>query len=362
MSRLRTWWDGSPKRWPASTWWTLVWLAMVFYQPLFDDRNRPLQFAVAAAVIVLFVPLYLVVELRDGPVRRWAPAATTVLGVLTVPFNSGASVLLIYAAGFAGAHLSRRVATRWLAGLTVLLGGIVLLSTIPFPYRIIAFAPSLVLIWVIGLITIEAAESERSARFRTARVEQAATLCERERIARDLHDLLGQTLTGIVVRSQLAQRLDGHAARVEMAQVEHAARSALAEVRATVSGWRFVEFDDEVAASHSALRAAGVELEVTRDGGVTLVPTAETALALALREAVTNVVRHAGARRCSVTLRQVDGQVELEVSDDGVGGGSPDGNGLAGMRERIGALGGEVRRRARDGTSLVIALPTAVAS
>ncbi|GAA2570925.1 sensor histidine kinase [Pseudonocardia hydrocarbonoxydans] len=368
MSELRRWWEGSPRRWPASTLWTLFWLSMLFFQPIFDDRDRPLQWAVAATVVVLFVPFYLAVELRDGPARRWAAPVTTLLAVAAVPFNSGASVLLVYAAGFAGSFLSRRSAVRWLAGLTALLGAIALVSSIPFPYRIMAFAPSLALIWVIGLLTVEGVDAEREARFHRARVEYAATLSERERIARDLHDLLGQTLTGIVVRSQLAQRLargDVDAGVAEMAEVEQAARAALTEVRATVSGWRFVEFDDEVAVARDALRAAGVELVVVRDAAVTLVPTAETALALALREAVTNVVRHSRARRCTVTLRHVagadGGQVELEVVDDGVGGSATDGNGLTGMRERVAQLGGELRRRGTGGTSLTVELPAVVA-
>ena len=367
MSALRRWWEGSPRSWSAATLWTLFWLSMLFFQPVFDDRDRPLQWAVAATVVVLFVPFYLAVELRDGPARRWAAPATTLLAVAAVPFNSGASVLLVYAAGFAGSYLSRRSAVRWLAGLTALLGAIVLVSSIPFPYRIMAFAPSLALIWVIGLITVEGVDAEREARFHRARVEYAATLSERERIARDLHDLLGQTLTGIVVRSQLAQRLvrdDLDAGVAEMAAVEQVARAALSEVRTTVSGWRFVEFDDEVAVARDALAAAGVELVVVRDP-VALTPTAETALALALREAVTNVVRHSRARRCTVTLRQVPGadggQVELEVVDDGVGGSATDGNGLTGMRERVAQLGGELRRRGTGGTSLTVELPAVVA-
>jgi two-component system sensor histidine kinase DesK len=349
----------------ASALWHLIWLGMLAFQPLYDEQNRPLQWTVALAVAVVFVPIYVLAHQGPGPVRYWALVATTVLGVLAAPVNSGASVLFVYAAGFAGGGRTRRVALCWLAGLSALVVVLVMLSSIPLPWRIWAFAPSLVLVWVVGLVTIEEMEQNRANRIHNARVEHLATLSERERISRDLHDLLGQTLTGIVVRSQLAQRLartDAEAGITEMAEVEQAARAALTEVRATVSGWRQVDLDDELAVSRNALTAAGVTLEVTREPGLVLTPSAETALGLALREAVTNVVRHAHARHCTVALHRLDGRVLLEVSDDGVGGDGPDGNGLTGMRERIGALGGEVQRLARGGTALTVAVPAAVAT
>lgn len=164
-------------------------------------------------------------------------------------------------------------------------------------------------------------------------------------------------------RGQLAQRLarvDAEARLAEMDEVERIARQALAEVRATVSGWRQVDLGDEVTVARDALAAAGVTLTVARDPGIALSPSAETALGLALREAVTNVVRHAGARTCTVALRRTDRRIVLEVTDDGVGGDALDGNGLTGMRERIAALGGEVQRRTRDGSALTVAVPAVV--
>jgi two-component system, NarL family, sensor histidine kinase DesK len=139
-------------------------------------------------------------------------------------------------------------------------------------------------------------------------------------------------------------------------------RAALTEVRATVSGRRQIDLYDELTVSRNALTAAGVTPEITREPGLVLTPSAETALGPALREAITNVVRHANARHCTVALHRVDGQVVVEIADDGVGGETPDGNGLIGMRERIGALGGDVRRLARGGTALTIAVPAAVAT
>ena len=347
--------------------WPLLYLAMLLIQPAFDEATGPFQWAVVAAAVLVFVPVYVVAENRDGPVRRWSPAISTLIGVLVFPVNSYAGVFFIYAAAFAGSHLSRRASTRWLIGLTALLGVIAVVSPIPFPWRLLAFLPSLCFVWIIGLVCVEGADRRRAAaalRVEHARIGHLATLTERERISRDLHDLLGQTLTGIVVRSQLAQRLtrtDPAAGAAEMAEVERAARAALTEVRATVAGWRHVVLDEELDVSREALAAAGVELAVARDPELALTPSTETALALALREAVTNVVRHAHAGRCTVALRRAGETVLLEISDDGVGGDAGEGTGLTGMRERIAALGGDVQRAARGGTALTVAVPAAVA-
>ncbi len=218
------------------------------------------------------------------------------------------------------------------------------------------------------MATVHGSERAREAtqlRLQSARVEHLTRVAERERIARDLHDLLGQTLTGIVVRSQLAQRLtaiDTERSVAEMREVEHIARDALAEVRATVAGWRHVDLDDELAAAAGALAAVDVTLRVERDPEVHLTPSVAAALGLALREAITNVVRHAHASHCVVELRRDGDRVVLDVSDDGVGSNTPEGNGLTGMRERVAAIGGELSRRTRGGTALTVAVPAAVAT
>ena len=353
-------------RWRVSSLWHLVYLDNLFFQPVFDDRWW--QWPLAVGVVVVFVPLYVLAERGHGPLRRWSPILATALGVLVTPLNAGASVLFVYAAAAAGTSLTRRVSTRWLAGLTLLTAVLMALSSVPFPSRIYLFAPPLLFVWVIGLVCMDEADREEESatlRVDNARIEHLATLSERERISRDLHDLLGQSLTGVVVRSQLAQRLarsDPDRGVAEMAEVERAARAALSEVRATVQGWRQVVLDDELAVARDALTAADVELTVSRDPDLVLTPSAETALSLALREAVTNVVRHAHARRCTVALRHDGGRVVLEVADDGVGGVAAEGSGLTGMRERIAALGGDVQHLVRNGTAITVALPAIVAT
>jgi two-component system, NarL family, sensor histidine kinase DesK len=184
---------------------------------------------------------------------------------------------------------------------------------------------------------------------------------ERQRLARDLHDVLGHSLTGIVVCARLAQHLadqDAQAAAVEVGRIEKLATDALAEVRATVEGWRRVLLDEELAVAAAMLASAGIDLTVDRDPQLQLTPPAEAALALALREAVTNVVRHAHASACTVTLRRAASAVLLEVRDDGVGSAGDPGWGLTGIRERVLAVGGEVDHDAACGTTLTVMVPT----
>ena len=190
--------------------------------------------------------------------------------------------------------------------------------------------------------------------------ESLAQVAERERIARDLHDLLGHTLSVIVLKSELASKLTGRdpaRAAQEIREVERISRDALREVRAAVRGYRGSGLNVELGRSKIALDAAGVTL--AQQGELPNLPAAvEATLEMSLREAITNVVRHAQARQVHVTLARVDGHAVLDVHDDGQGGDAPEGNGLTGMRERVRALGGQVTRDTRVGTRLVVRIPT----
>jgi two-component system sensor histidine kinase DesK len=247
--------------------------------------------------------------------------------------------------------------------LTVLLVLLASASPIPMPFRLAAFAAPVVLVWLIGNWAMTDVDNLREAarlRVDNVRIERLATLGERERIARDLHDLLGHTLTGIVVRAQLIRKVapsDPARAAAEATDVEQLARDALTEVRAAVSGWRHHALDTEIDVARDVLTAAGVELLVHSDTNVSMSPAVEAAVALAVREAVTNVVRHADARVCRIGIITAGDDVRLSVADDGRGTGGSDGSGLSGMRERITALGGRVDRRLDGGTTLTIRVP-----
>lgn len=179
---------------------------------------------------------------------------------------------------------------------------------------------------------------ERQNRLRTAEVDLAVA-DERTRIAGDLHDILGHSLTVVAIKAELAQRLldtDVERARAELRDLEALARDALSDVRATALGVRGISLPGEIAAAREALHAANVTAELP--GAADDVPTRNRELfAWTLREAVTNVVRHAHATRVTVHLTPTT----LEILDNG--GGAPTagpGQGLAGLRRRAEALGG----------------------
>jgi two-component system, NarL family, sensor histidine kinase DesK len=202
---------------------------------------------------------------------------------------------------------------------------------------------------VVALVVFGAAQMMRGNQALAEARAEIATLAaenERTRIARDLHDLLGHSLTTITVKAGLARQLadsDPDRAAKEIAEVESLARSSLADVRATVSGYRDVTLTGELATGRELLRAAGIAADLPRAVDV-VDPAASELFGWVVREGLTNVVRHAHASSCSVRLSRS----QIEITDDGVGetarisGPGPTGNGLRGLRERVAAAGGVV--------------------
>ena len=215
---------------------------------------------------------------------------------------------------------------------------------------------------MIGGICIHAAEVKRvNARLRMAHeeIERLAQTAERERIARDLHDVLGHTLSLITLKSELAGKLvgrDPERAGREIREIERISREALREVRTAIAGYRSEGLQAEMGRARLALESSGVRLEYFAQP-VELDPAQETVMALALRESVTNVVRHCRRRELPDRPGADGEETRLEVHDDGRGGVGPEGIGLASMRERVEGIGGRLERHAATGTSLRIVLP-----
>jgi two-component system sensor histidine kinase DesK len=346
---------------PAREDWTpYVWtIYVVFFlmTPAFRSRTTALEWTLTGATCIAFLALYFRGFWVEG--RRIYPIiiGLAALGAVWMPFNAGAGAFFIYAAGFAHAVGRTATAVRVILVLELLLClEIWLYDVHPFAaFWPVLFTP------VIGAVNLHYASEQRSkSRLQLAQdeIERLAKVAERERIARDLHDVLGHTLSLIVLKSELASKLadrDPDRALAEIRDVERISREALADVREAISGYR-AGWKSELESAVAMMRTAGVDVTHSVEP-VKLGAVHEAVLSMCLREAATNVVRHSGARRCSIELKSTPADAVLTVADDGRGGNQPEGFGLTGMRERVAALGGSVTRSGDRGTTLTVSLP-----
>lgn len=335
----------------------LIYLGMlVWFTPWGHDAG--LTPYITLTSVVIFLPLYFRGYWVKGRRLLWIIAAVTFLGMTLAPFNSGAAVYFVYAGAFAPKAGDTRIAVKTIAAiiLAILLESAVLHLT---PYF---WTYAVIFTLVIGAVSIHFAQRQHdNQKLQLAQddVERMATIAERERIGRDLHDVLGHTLSLIVLKSELASKLadtDPKRAAVEIRDVERISRETLAQVRATVRGYQARSLRAEAEQAKAALHSAGVEV-LCDFPSATIPASHEGVLAFALREAVTNVIRHAGAKTCNLRLEQTKSGCLLEIKDDGCGDLQPEGVGLSGMRRRVEALGGSLDRDISSGTRLIITLP-----
>ncbi|MDX3188786.1 sensor histidine kinase [Streptomyces sp. MN03-5084-2B] len=262
--------------------------------------------------------------------------ACAVLFVLAIPFaHADAFFLAAVVLSLAVPRLPRRVAIALVAAAA--LAAVVA----PWPGGP-GWTQAVALVFTVLVVAVFAEAIRANTALVEARAEVArlASEAERTRIARDLHDLLGHSLTAITVKSTLARRLvtaEPARAGEEMAAVETLARQALTDVRAAVSGYREVTLAGELARGRELLRACGVAADLPTATDV-VGPGHQELFGWVVREGLTNVARHARATRCAVTLSAS----AVEVVDDGVGGTASGGSGLDGLRERVTAAGGSL--------------------
>jgi two-component system sensor histidine kinase DesK len=281
------------------------------------------------------------------------------LGVVYFRFNQGAGGMFIYTAALAPfivESISFGVTAVLVSAAFSVAEGIYLHRS---PWNWGIFAAFCV---TVGAANIAAAQRMRAGRklgLAYGEIAHLSRVAERERIARDLHDVLGHTLSVVVLKSELAGKVmerDPERARREIGEVEQIARKALSEVREAITGYRSEGLAVEIARAQKALDAAGVTLEVSDRPGQ-LAAAEEAVLSLIVREAVTNIVRHAHARHCWLSVESRGEGTALIVRDDGRGGIREEGNGLRGMRERAESLGGRLHIESGEGTRLLVEIP-----
>jgi two-component system sensor histidine kinase DesK len=349
---------GSPLGWTPFAW--LIYLPTFLMEPIArtqEGRASALYWAATAAGVVVFLITYFRAYWLRGVRLIPIVVVQTALAVAFSPINTGACVFFIYA-GAVAAQLDRtRDAFQMLLAIAALGAVTSWLIDAPAFFWIASIAMTL----VVGCVNLHFAQLNRTQRkLRLAQDEIAhlATVSERERIARDLHDVLGHTLSLIVLKAELAAKLverDAARAAAEMRDVEAVGRRTLQEVREAIRGYR-ATLEDEAARARSMLKAAGID-DAFELSANELPQHAEETLAIALREAVTNVVRHSGGSICRVRLHRNAESVTLEVEDDGRGSNAPEGSGLRGMRERVEAFGGTLTRSQGRGMKLTVLLP-----
>ncbi len=335
----------------------LIYLVFFFIPWLFMPVGT-VDVVVALVAIAVFVPLHYLGFTSQGPVRLWTIAAFVTLAVATAPFVNGNSVFYIYAAASAGFVRPVKVSALVFA----LCAAVYVASAWFFDRHLLEITVALILSVIIWLSCFSDGESinekHRLERARALDLQQAS-LIERERIARDLHDLLGHTLTLVSLKADLARRLidsDPQQARAELDTMQATSRQALHDVRAALSGLTETSVVQELANAEVALEAAGVALTVSGELP-RLDNEQDTAFGLLLRESVTNIIRHSTASAATIQFGREDDVHTLVVSDNGVVDAITEGSGLSGLRARLEGLGGMLSVNNKAGMQLRALLP-----
>jgi two-component system sensor histidine kinase DesK len=294
----------------------------------------------AMLILVVLFLLVLILSLIYGPAWLWLFLGVSAMAGVLLPLRSAFATVVL---------------------LTLLPLVLTFLTQSPGSVDLWWLLAFLLLVRAVGLDMIGVARMGSAIReLHTARqaIARLKVEEERQRLARDLHDLLGQTLSVITLKSELARSLiteDPERCAQELAEVEQVGRMTLREVRRTVAGYRQPRLAHELEGACQVLEAAGISPTIEQATGE-LPPKLDAVLAWTLREGITNVIRHSRARRCLVRLSQEQDTIQLEIlndrglTDETAGHLCTQGSGLCGLRERVGVLGG-----AMEATPLSIA-------
>jgi two-component system sensor histidine kinase DesK len=349
-------------------------LALLFLTAPMNDLARSSLSPARISGIAVGLAVFVVVYVRVMRPRRSQPLGNpaTLAGLVALPMLATAmlvagapasfDLLFVFFAAAAGMRL-RPVPAFVVIGLTAVGAGVAAVIAGDGGGTVTGKALTVAAIGSMMVAFNRQIRVNRELRAARESLSLLAVSEERVRIARDVHDLLGHSLSVIALKSELAARLlkdDAERAAAELTDVQTVTRKALAEVREAVQGYRQLGLADALAGARSALAAAGIECELDEPPPA-LPADVESVLAWAVREGTTNVVRHSSAAHCAVRFAGGDGRAVVEVEDDGsatapgVGGGS----GLAGLAERAERVRGRLEAVAKPdgGFTLRVTVP-----
>lgn len=343
----------------AKSWIWLVFSLWYFF-PVYYMEHSSLGQILLIGVYFLFVSLYLWAITLDSR-QVWKPILGIVLLALAVtPYTPGSGTFFSYIGFLVGFSYRTKVWITITVLLTSTIIGLHFYFNYPLPYFAFPALSGLITIGIIGYVEKLRLEARISQQKSYQEIEQLAVIAERERIARDLHDILGHTLSSIALKAELAEKLlsqEKHEqVKQHLSELHHIARNSLSLVRQTVSGYKHRGLSGEVMELCDKLRQKGFMVDL--QGEIPqLSPRAETAIILALTELTTNILRHSKGNHCQIEFSQSNDKVLVSMRDNGEVKALVPGNGLQGIQERLHALTGDLQSSIHKGCEFVISLP-----
>ncbi|MDP5212296.1 sensor histidine kinase [Pseudoalteromonas tunicata] len=339
--------------------WIYLGNLIFFFAPLFFVTFTPWQWLVMGGGLSAFLYCYF-----------WAYRCTLeqmalpIIGIVVVasaltPINPGTISMFAYAGFFIGFAYSLRRYLTLMVALVALIFALNHLFTVAWTEFLTFGIPIILGVSALGWVEQARLKQRLAQQQSEDEIKQLAAMVERERIARDLHDILGHTLSSIVLKANLANKLLGHnqveGAQQQLQELSDIARAALSQVRHSVSGYKHLGLTAEVAKLFNLLRDAGFSSELVGEVP-SLQPRQETTLILVLTELVTNVIRHSKGDVCQLHFSRSNKEFQIRFNDNGQISSINEGNGVTGMRERLAAIGGQLVLTQQNGFCATITL------
>jgi len=351
-----------------------LWLIYIALPVINMLGEEGLKMGIGFAFITLFLVTYRQLYFAAGTNRFfvWLSIQMSIIFILSMWYHPTYIYMGFFTANFIGWYTDRRKFTISLVLFAIIEAIPLIKSASMLGWRDLAFMCPFLLIMLFSPFGIRSLNRRQQLEKELAQAnEQIHNLIkgeERMRIARDLHDTLGHTLSLITLKSQLVEKLaakNPEKAQLEAREIQNTSRAALRQVRELVSDMRTATLPEELVEAQIILESADIQFSCTGNPKLEgISDLAHNIISLCLREAVTNVVKHSQASRCQITIESLENEWRLSVADNGIGltckekGDSPsDSNGLKGMAERLSLIGGTVEAKSEQGTILNIHVP-----
>ncbi len=341
-----------------------VWLVylLIFYISLISYHPVANSFIWAAIGTLIFLVIYFHAYQADTRQIKWHILAILILSSLLTLLSPGASVFFVYAAAFCCRLGSNKKA---FIGIFLVIIWIITLSIL-LSLNVFFYIPAIVFSVLVGgmnMYQYNIGLKNKALLLSQQEVRHLAKISERERIARDLHDLIGHTFSVISLKAELAEKLlnsDCEKAKHEVQLIGDISRDALKQIREVVTGYRTSDLNTELAHAKYVLESNDISFEYKFESGdFDIEDTINKELAIILKELVTNILKHAEASRVQVLISSHRSTIQLQVKDNGQGFKQQKnkGFGLKGIKERVSNLSGKVIIESEDGSQFTIQVP-----